>query len=111
MTSMDLSKKTAIATVLLGASARLLPHPWNFTPIIAIALFTGAQSSKLRTGILATLAALVVSDLALYRGPYPGWWYVYAASIVPVLIGRFIRGRDGALPIAAGALASGVSFF
>ena len=111
MTRMDLSRKTAIATVVLGASARLLPHPWNFTPMVAIGLFTGAQSSKLRTGVLATLAALVLSDAALYRGAYPGWWYVYAAWLVPVLIGRVIRGREGMLPIAAGALASSVSFF
>ena len=106
---MDVNKKIAIAMIGLGASARLLPHPWNFTPIMAIGLYAGAKSARLRTGILAVLLALLLSDAVL--GLYRGMWYVYAASLIPVLVGRFVRDREGWQPIAAGALCSSLFFF
>ena len=103
------TKKIVVAMVGLGVCARLVPHPWNFTPILAISLYSGAQFAKIRTGLAATLVALLLSDV--WMGFYPGMWYVYAASVVPVLIGRMIRGKGGVTPIAAGALASSLSFF
>ena len=44
-------------------------------------------------------------------GFYPGFWYIYAAALIPVLLGRLIRNRSGAGAIAAAALASSLSFF
>jgi hypothetical protein len=44
-------------------------------------------------------------------GFYPGFWYVYAAALIPVLLGWLIRNRSGAGAIAAVALASSLSFF
>ena len=106
---MEISKRLWIGMVVLGACARLVPHPWNFTPMMAIGLFAGSQARKVRTGVLATLFALVLSDAVL--GFYPGFWYVYAAALIPVLLGRLIRNRSGAGAIAAAALASSLSFF
>lgn len=106
---MEIHKRLWIAMVFLGAAARLLPHPWNFTPMMAIGLFAGYQARKTSTGILAALLALVISDAVM--GFYPGFWYVYAATLVPVMLGRQIRNRSGAGAIGAAALASSLSFF
>jgi len=106
---MESPKLLWIGMVVIGASARLLPHPWNFTPMMAIGLFAGSHARKLSTGVLATLFALALSDAVL--GFYPGFWYVYAAALIPVLLGRLIRNRSGAGAIAAAALASSLSFF
>jgi hypothetical protein len=106
---MDVNKKILAGLVGRGACARLLPHPWNFTPMVAIGLYAGAKSSKLRTGVLATLLTLLLSDAVM--GFYGGMWYVYAAWLIPVLIGRLIRRKDGVGAIAAGGLASSLSFF
>lgn len=95
--------------VVLGACARLLPHPWNFTPLIAIGLFAGSQARFAITGVLATLSALALSDAFL--GFYPGFWYVYGAAVIPVLLGRLIRERNGIVAIVAAALGSSLSFF
>jgi len=95
--------------VVLGACARLLPHPWNFTPLIAIGLFAGSQARFAITGVLATLSALALSDAVM--GFYSGFWYVYGAMIIPVLLGRLIRNRDGVLAIVAAGLGSSISFF
>ena len=95
--------------VVLGACARLVPHPWNFTPMMTIGLFAGSHARKLSTGVLATLFALALSDAVL--GFYSGFWYVYAAALLPVFLGRLIRDRTGAGMIAAAALAFSFSFF
>ena len=75
-----------IGIVTLGACARLIPHPWNFTPLVAIGLFAGIYAGSAWQAAAATLLSLVLSDLAL--GFYRGWWVVYAAALVPVLAGR-----------------------
>jgi hypothetical protein len=108
-TTMGIPKRLWIGMVILGACARLVPHPWNFTPIIAIGLFAGVHARKASTGILATLLALVLSDAVL--GFYPGFWYVYAALLIPVLLGRLIHDRSSAGVVAAAALTSSLSFF
>ena len=106
---MGIQRSIWIGMVLLGACARLLPHPWNFTPMTAIGLFAGYQAQKASTGVLVTLLALVLSDAVM--GFYSGFWYIYAAALVPVLLGWLIRNRGDASAIAAAALASSLSFF
>jgi len=107
--AMEIPKPLWIGMVVLGACARLVPHPWNFTPMMAIGLFAGSQARKVSTGVLATLFALVLSDAVL--GFYPGFWYVYGTALIPVLLGRLIRNRSDAGAIAAAAIASSFSFF
>ena len=44
-------------------------------------------------------------------GFYSGFWYVYAAALIPVFLGKLIRDRSGAGVIASAAFASSLSFF
>lgn len=106
---MEIPKRLWIGIVVLGACARLLPHPWNFTPLMAIGLFAGYHARKTSTGILATVSALALSDAVM--GFDSSFWYVYGAMLIPVLLGRLIRNRSGVSAVAATALASSVSFF
>jgi hypothetical protein len=78
--------------------------------MMAMALYAGVKSRKANAAVLATVLALLASDALL--GFYPGMWYVYGASLVPVLLGRIIRRRElGARWIAAAAGVSSLSFF
>ncbi len=52
----------AIFLVLLGVLLRLLPHPANFAPVAAIAIFGGALLPKY-WGIIVPVASMVVSDM------------------------------------------------
>jgi len=106
---MENTKRLWIGMIVLGACARLVPHPWNFTPMMAIGLFAGSHARKVSTGVLATLFALALGDAVL--GFYSGFWYVYGAALIPVLLGRLIRNRSGIGVIAAAAFASSFSFF
>lgn len=101
--------------VLLGAMARLIPHPWNFTPLVAMGLFAGTYARRMSAAAAATLFSLVLGDLILGLAVYHRFTldfsFVYPAALVPVLLGRLARGRKRPVEIGTAALASSISFF
>jgi hypothetical protein len=109
MECMESNTKITWAMVGVAAAARLIPHPWNFTPIVALALYAGARSPKLRSGVGITLAAFLLSDAVL--GFHKGMWFVYAAALIPVLLGSLLRRHESLGTIAAAGLVSNLSFF
>lgn len=100
----------AILTAILAAAMlRLVPHPPNFTPIGALALFGGAMLGQRALAFVAPLGALLLSDLIL--GLYPGMAFVYGSVALVVLLGWSLSRRRSALRIGAAAVASSVLFF
>ena len=96
--------------ILVAAALRLVPHPPNFTPIGAMALFSGAYLG--RKGVIAfaaPLGALLLSDLVL--GFYRGMPTVYFSVALIVIIGWLGLQRTSPLRIGAAAIASSVLFF
>ena len=51
--------------ILLIAATRLLPHPFNFTPVGALAYFGGAVYGGRKSFLFLTLAALFLTDLLI----------------------------------------------
>ena len=51
--------------IVAAAAFRLLPHPPNFSPIAALALFGGAQFADRRAAFLVPLTAMFLGDLML----------------------------------------------
>jgi hypothetical protein len=49
--------------ILFAAIVRILPHPWNFTPVGAMALFSGAKLGRNWKAFFLPLAALFVGDI------------------------------------------------
>lgn len=98
-----------VGAILCAALFRLVPHPPNFSPIAAMALFGGAYLPRRALAFVAPLGALLLSDLVL--GFYPGISFVYVSVALTVLIGWAISRNRTALPIAAAALAGSVLFF
>lgn len=100
----------AIVSAILGAAAlRLVPHPPNFTPIGAVALFGGAYLGRRALAFVAPLGALLLSDAVL--GFYRGMDFVYPSVALIVLIGWWVSSRRTPLRIGVGAVASSASFF
>ena len=56
---------TLVSLVFAGFAARLLPHAWNFTPVIAMALLAGVYARPRWLALALPLAALWLSDLVL----------------------------------------------
>ena len=96
------------AMILAAAASRLIPHPPNFTPIAAIAVFAGAQFSSKRAALLVPLAGLVLSDIVL--GFYPITPVVYGSFALTVCLGFWVRCRS-MHRIAFANLASAILFF
>jgi len=95
--------------ILTAAALRLIPHPPNFSPIDAMALFSAAYLGRRSLAFVAPLGALFVSDLFL--GFYSGMWVQYLAVALVVLLGRGVLQRVEPLRIGGAALASSVLFF
>ena len=98
-----------IGLILLAAASRLLPHPPNFTPILAMGLFSGAMLSDRRLALAVPLGAMLLSDLVL--GLHQTLVFVYLGVACSVAIGFLLRGRAGALPVAAAVLGASIAFF
>jgi hypothetical protein len=81
----------ALGLVTLLALSRLIPHPPNFTPILGMAVFSGAIISKRFIAYLVPLAAMLLSDL--YLGFHASMPIIYFSLAVCVLIGTFIEAR------------------
>ncbi len=100
---------TIAGMILAAALSRILPHPWNFSPVGAMAIFAGAHFSKNWQAFLVPVAALLLSDLFL--GFYDGMVLVYLSFCLNVVIGMAIRQRRRTGPIAAAALIGSFQFF
>jgi len=98
-----------LSAILAAAVLRLVPHPPNFTPIGAMALFSGAYLGRRSVAFIAPLAALLLSDLFL--GFYHGMAFVYATTALVVAIGWWLSTRRSSLRIVAASLAGSVTFF
>jgi len=98
-----------LAAILLAAAMRLMPHPPNFSPIAAMALFGGAYLGRRAIAFAAPLGALVLSDLVL--GFYPEAVFVYLSVGAIVLIGWALEKRRTVLRVGAAAVAASVLFY
>ena len=100
--------------VLLGVISRWLPHPPNFTPLMAIALFSGALFQNRYWALAVPLLAMFISDLGF--GFHDQMWPIYLSLTVAVGIGRWVGNQGKALSSLAkrlpmGILSSSVLFF
>ncbi|HXJ91591.1 MAG TPA: DUF6580 family putative transport protein [Terriglobia bacterium] len=102
--------------VLAAILLRILPHPWNLTPLGAMFLFSGATFRNRRDSLLVPLAALMLSDYAvihfLYGGRY-AWFtpYTWTGFLLVGLIGWTLRRKLTVGGVLGASLAGSVAFF
>jgi uncharacterized protein DUF6580 len=109
MTMLKPRHEVLMAMILGAALSRLVPHPPNFAPIGAMALFGGAYFSDRRLASLVPFAAMLCSDLIL--GFYSHMEWVYGSFALTVCIGSWLQSRRGAWRIAGAGLAASTLFF
>jgi hypothetical protein len=98
-----------VCFIIFAAALRILPHPWNFTPIGAMALFSGAKFRNKWAAFLIPLTALFLGDL--FVGIYKLMIIVYLSFCMSVLIGRYFRDHQTAGPLSVATLFGAVQFF
>lgn len=99
---------TALLLVTAGVLGRLVPHPWNMTPLAGASLFAGA-TLPLHVAIAVPLATFVVSDLVI--GLHPVVWATWGACVAGSLLGRMLRGRHRVTWIVGLSVANSTTFF
>ena len=108
------------AMIFVAALTRLLPHPPNFSPVEAVALFGGAYFASRWLALAVPLIAMFLSDMALglvNGGIY--WSYfasvdflaIYAIIAVSTVLGFGLRGRATGARVLGYSLAGSVLFF
>ena len=73
-----------ISLVLILAFSRLIPHPPNFTPVIAVAIMSGYLFKNINISFLILLFAMLISDL--FIGFYENLIFVYLSLILITFI-------------------------
>ena len=73
--------------VLLAVLVRLIPHPPNFTPIIALALFGSTTFKNKSIGLSLPLLAMIISDL--YLGFYSISLWLYGSFFLISILGTY----------------------
>jgi hypothetical protein len=107
----NLLYRTLLALVLiaLAAALRIAPHPWNFTPVGAMALFAGAVLKDRRLAFLFPLLALFAGDI--FIGLHKLIPIVYASFLINVAIGLWLRDCRTAARIGVATLLGAIQFF
>jgi hypothetical protein len=95
--------------ITLAAVLRIVPHPWNFTPIGAMALFSGAMFRDRRIAFLFPLVALFAGDI--FVGLHRLIPVVYASFLLSVLIGTWLANRRSILRIGGAIFLGALQFF
>jgi hypothetical protein len=95
--------------ILFAAVMRIVPHPWNFAPIGAMALFSGAVIRNRALAFVFPLLAMAAGDV------YVGWHHllliVYGSFLVSVAIGFWLRDNLTVLRLGGAVLLGAVQFF
>ena len=106
--------------IVVAALTRLLPHPPNFSPVEAIALFGGAYFASRAWALVVPLVGVFLSDLVLAAvngGSYATYFggtsmlLVYLCVVVTAVLGFGLRGRVTGARVLGWSLAGSVLFF
>ena len=118
-----MTKKYLILILLLVVAAvtRLFPHPFNFAPIGAMALASGAYFGRTVWGFLAPLGIYWISDLLvnniLYAEFYnsfvlftPGFGWLYFSFAAIIVLGSIMLSKVSIPRVLGGAIGASILF-
>ncbi|MFT4061773.1 MAG: hypothetical protein QM642_05365 [Edaphocola sp.] len=109
--------------ILFAVLTRLLPHPANFAPMMAMGIFGGALFRQKLWAFVMPIFTIWLSDLfinnVIYAGYnqgfvwlYEGWYWQYSVYfLVSLASGLMFKNKIGVGRIAAVALGSAVLFY
>lgn len=111
-----------VALVLAAAASRVIPHPYNFTPMGAMALFGAAHLGRNAWAVAIPLLGIWLSDLLLnnfvynhhldgFTLLYEGWYWPYGTFALIAVLGMFTLRKVTVPRILGSSLAASVLFF
>ena len=97
-----------ICLIIVLSFSRLIPHPWNFTPVLAMGIFSGFYFKNFILSSFVVIFSMFIGDLFL--GFHSTMFFTYASLIIAVVLGLFIN-KFKFTQILFSGLASSVCFF
>lgn len=98
-----------ILFLVIAAITRLIPHPFNFTAIGAMAIFSGSKLKDKRLAFILPSVVMLITDSII--GFHASMIPVYICFTIAVLIGIKIRNYQSITGIVSGSLISSLVFF
>ena len=97
-----------ICLILILSFSRLIPHPANFTPILAVGIFSGFYFRNFLLSTFIVVFSMFIGDL--YLGFHGTMFFTYISMFVAVAFGYFIKHFKFSEILFSG-LASSICFF
>lgn len=97
-----------ICLILILSLSRIVPHPYNFTPILAVGVFSGFYFKKFILGFFVVICSMFIGDLFL--GFHGTMFFTYSALSLAVIFGIFIK-KFKFKEILLSGIASSICFF
>lgn len=94
--------------IFFAITLRLIPHPANFAPIAALALFGGVYLDK-KLAFILPLVAMLLSDMIL--GFHASMLAVYGSFLITVGIGMWLKHHKSVTTVVLGSLTASLIFF
>ena len=85
----NMNRLIIAAIIIFAAFTRIMPHPPNFTPIIAMGLFGGAYLKDKIWAVLLPVGAMLLADIFL--GFHGTMIWVYGSLIIITTIGFLLQ--------------------
>ena len=105
-------QKIVLFFYLVGliALSRIIPHPPNFTPVLAMAVFMPYLTRDLYSAMLVPLSAMFVSDF--YLGFHSSMFWVYISILLGTTLSQYtISIKKTYVHLGSNALLSSTIFF
>jgi len=97
-----------ISLILIGIVLRFIPHAPNFTPVAAIALFSGIYLPK-KYRYVVPLLLMVLSDLVI--GMHDVVLFTWGGFLLVTLMASWINRQKSIAGITIGSLAASLLFY
>lgn len=100
----------ALMFIFIGAFLRLIPHPPNFAPILAIGLFAGTYLSR-RLALFAPIMAMLISDYFIGSYSVLIMISVYGSFMLTAVLGFWLKKNRNWLKVGGAAIFSALLFY
>jgi len=97
-----------LTLILILSFSRVIPHPPNFTPILALGIFSGFYFRQLYLSLFIVIFSMFLGDI--YLGFHNTMFFTYFSLVIAVIAGLFIKKFKSSEILYAG-LGSSVAFF
>ncbi len=94
--------------VAFAVASRLMPHPPNFSPVAAVALFAGTMLPR-RWALVAPLGIMMISDF--FIGLHPLIMYTWGSFVVIGVLSNLFMKKIGTAQVVGASVAASILFF